>query len=184
MAEKKSDFVVTDRRKFTNEGERREEAAHEPEKSPEVAATVQPEGAPVQAPPPNVPPPPSAADQQAQSDAYAESRKQFEPSPLSGRSPKEFEMNFERLVASLYMTAMMQMGLMREEGAQPMIDVLGARQTVDTLGLLHEKTKGNLTDTEQNLLQNCLYELRMAFVEITNMIARGPDPNAAPPEKK
>ncbi len=184
MAEKKSDFVVTDRRKFTYEGERREEATLEPEKAPEIAAAVQPETAPVQSQPPNVPPPPSAADQQAQSDAYAESRKQFEPSPLSGRSAKEFEMNFERLVASLYMTAMMQMGLMREVGAQPMIDVLGARQTIDTLALLNEKTKGNLTDTEQNLLQNCLYELRMAFVEITNMIARGPDPNATPPEKK
>jgi hypothetical protein len=44
--------------------------------------------------------------------------------------------------------------------------------------VLAEKTKGNLTMQEDNLLQNCLYELRMAFIEITNAIARGPAPGA------
>ena len=48
-------------------------------------------------------------------------------------------------MASLYMTAMLQLGLMQEEGGQPRIDLIGARQTIDTLGLLAEKTKGNLT---------------------------------------
>jgi hypothetical protein len=37
-----------------------------------------------------------------------------------------------------------------------------------------EKTKGNLTSTEQNFLQNVLYELRMAYVEVTNALARPP----------
>jgi hypothetical protein len=93
-------------------------------------------------------------------------------------------MTFERLVASLYMTAMMQLGLMHEEGQQPMADIIGAKQTIDTIGVLQEKTKGNLTDTEQNLLQNCLYELRMAFVELTNAIARGPQESPATPGAK
>ena len=83
-------------------------------------------------------------------------------------------MTFERFLASLYMTAMLQMGLMRQPGAQPQIDIIGARQTIDTLSLVGEKTKGNLTTTEENFLQNSLYELRMAYVEVTNALARPP----------
>jgi hypothetical protein len=77
-------------------------------------------------------------------------------------------------MASLYMTAMLQLGLMHEEGGQPRIDLIGARQTIDTLALLSEKTKGNLTAAEANFLQNCLYELRMAYVEVTNALAHPP----------
>ena len=64
---------------------------------------------------------------------------------LSGHSAKEFEMTFERFLASLYMTAMLQLGLMHQQGEQPRMDIIGARQTIDTLALLAEKTKGNLT---------------------------------------
>ena len=91
------------------------------------------------------------------------------------------EMTFERFMASLYMTAMLQLGLMQEERGQPRIDLLGARQTVDTLGLLAEKTKGNLTPAEENFLQNCLYELRMAYVEVTNALARPPQATGTNP---
>jgi hypothetical protein len=90
-------------------------------------------------------------------------------------------MTFERFIASLYMSALMQLGLMHEQGGSPGVDLLGARQAIDTLGLLAEKTKGNLTVTEDNLMQNCLYELRMAYVEVTNAIARGPQMPGAPP---
>ncbi len=69
---------------------------------------------------------------------------------------------------------MLQLGLMREEGSQPHIDLIGARQTIDTISLLSEKTKGNLTAAEENFLQNSLYELRMAYVEVTNALARPP----------
>jgi hypothetical protein len=87
-------------------------------------------------------------------------------------------------MASLYMTAMLQLGLMQEEGGQPRIDLLGARQTIDTLSLLAEKTKGNLTAAEANFLQNCLYELRMAYVEVTNALARPPQPTGANPSRR
>ena len=80
------------------------------------------------------------------------------------------------------MSALVQLGLMHEQGGQPAVDLIGARQTIDTLGLLADKTKGNLSLTEENLLQNCLYELRMAYVEVTNAIARGPQgPGSTPP---
>jgi hypothetical protein len=88
-------------------------------------------------------------------------------------------MTFERFMASLYMTAMVQMGMMRQQGQQPSIDIIGARQTIDTLSLIGEKTKNNLTPVEENFLQNSLYELRMAYVEVTNALARPPQPGPA-----
>jgi hypothetical protein len=126
-----------------------------------------------------VPSPPSADEQKANADAYRKSSKDMDARvELSGHSAKELEMTFERFMASLYMSAMLQLGMMHEEGGQPRIDLIGARQTIDTLALLQEKTKGNLTPAENNFLQNVLYELRMAYVEVTNALARGPQ---APP---
>jgi len=98
---------------------------------------------------------------------------------LSGHSAKDFEITFERFLASLYMTAMLQLGLMRQQSEQPRVDIIGARQTIDTLSLIAEKTKGNLTGVEQNFLQNSLYELRMAYVEVTNALARPPQAGPA-----
>src|SRR5580700_8706354 len=88
-------------------------------------------------------------------------------------------MTFERILASLYMTAMLQLGMMREQGQPPRVDIIGARQTIDTLSLIGEKTKNNLTAAEENFLQNSLYELRMAYVEVTNALARPPQTGPA-----
>jgi hypothetical protein len=74
---------------------------------------------------------------------------------------------------------MMQLGLMRQQGGQPQVDIIGARQTIDTLSLIAEKTKGNLTPAEGNFLENSLYELRMAYVEVTNALARPPQAGPA-----
>ena len=128
----------------------------------------------------DMPVPPTPAEQQAQADAYRESSKDLDSRvELSGRSAKEFEMTLERFLASLYMTAMLQLGLMHEQGGQPRIDIIGARQTIDTLALLADKTKGNLTSKEETFLQNSLYEVRMAYVEVTNALSRPPQPGAA-----
>src|SRR5262249_40828805 len=114
-------------------------------------------------------------EQQAQADAYKSSSKELDARvELSGHSAKELEMTFERFMASLYMTAMLQLGLMQEEGGQPRLDIIGARQTIDTLSLLSEKTKGNLSSAEEAFLQNSLYEVRMAYVEVTNALSRPP----------
>jgi hypothetical protein len=129
-----------------------------------------------------MPIPPTAAEQEAQAAAYRQSSKDLDSEvELTGHSAKDFEMTFERFMASLYMTAMMQLGLMREQGGQPRIDIIGARQTIDTLSLIGEKTKGNLTPREEAFLQNSLYELRMAYVEVTNELARPPQPGPAQP---
>jgi hypothetical protein len=190
MAEKKqeSGFTVTDRRKFTEDGELRSEVAQEqatPKAAPSAAAENPRPAADSVTPFPGdgaseIPPAPSTAEQQAQADAYRKSNKEVDSRvELSGHSAKDFEMTFERFLASLYMTAMLQLGLMHQQGEEPRVDIIGARQTIDTLSLLSEKTKGNLTSTEENFLQNSLYEVRMAYVEVTNALSRPPQPGAA-----
>ena len=189
MAEKRQDsFTVTDRRLFTSDGELRKEVSEE-EIATSTPASVTPSAEAASAAPasstldPSVPPAPTAAEQKEQADAYRKSSKELDARvELSGHSAKEVEITFERFMASLYMTAMLQLGLMQEErGQQPRIDLLGARQTIDTLSLLSEKTKGNLTAVEENFLQNCLYELRMAYVEVTNALARPPQATGTNP---
>jgi hypothetical protein len=182
---------------FTEDGELRSEVREEESPKPatppvSIQTSAQPAAAAKEAAPaanpvapfpaegPEIPAPPTAAEQQAQADAYRQSSKELDSRvELSGRSAKEFEMTFERFLASIYMTAMLQLGLMQEQGGQPRIDIMGARQTIDTLSLLAEKTKGNLTPTEENFLQNSLYEVRMAYVEVTNALSRPPQPGAA-----
>lgn len=194
MAEKKheqSGFKVTDRRLFTSDGELRTEVPEEVEPPKAVAPAPQSAPAPEQIPSSpaaqagdgaerEMPPPPTSAEQEAQAAAYRQSSKDLDSQvELSGHSAKDFEMTFERFLASLYMTAMLQLGLMRQQGEQPRVDIIGARQTIDTLSLIAEKTKNNLTATEQNFLQNSLYELRMAYVEVTNALARPPQAGPA-----
>jgi hypothetical protein len=59
---------------------------------------------------------------------------------------------------------------------------VGARNTIDLLGVLVEKTKGNLTTQEDRMLQSVLFELRMAFLELTSMInVQGVTPPPAKP---
>ena len=191
MAEKKNDsgFTVTDRRLFTSDGDLRADVPEEVEPPKQAPTAVEKEPPKEKATKPgdgaadlerDMPVPPTAAEQQAQADAYHQSSKDLDKEvELSGHSSKDFEITFERFMASLYMTAMLQLGLMRQQGEQPRVDIIGARQTIDTLSLISEKTKGNLTPVEENFLQNSLYELRMAYVEVTNALARGPQPGPA-----
>ena len=181
MAEKKPDFVVSDRRKFTEEGELRTEV-HE-----ESSAVTQPgQSSATAAREDEMPPPPSHAEQEAQHKQYQASGKKLDDMLAAGGhgTAEDFEMTFDRLVQSLYVTAMLQLGLMHRQGENPQPDIVGARQTIDTLAVLKDKTKGNLTPQEESLLQNVLFELRMAFLEITNAITRAPNPAAGKPAAK
>jgi hypothetical protein len=179
MADKRNEsFTVTDRRLFTADGELRKDAAEEQEVSvaskPVAGVDATPSTQAGDAVPPEIPPGPSVAEQKVQADAYRESSAEMDRRvEESGESAKDLEITFERFLASLYMTGMLQLGLMRQQGEPPQLDLIGARQTIDSLALLAEKTKGNLTSVEQNFLQNALYEMRMAYVEVTNAIAKG-----------
>jgi hypothetical protein len=81
--------------------------------------------------------------------------------------------SFAFLVLSLRTQAEMQLGLMHfgeEEKPQPELPL--ARHTIDMLGVLLEKTKGNLTIEEQRLIENTVTELRFRFVQISEESAK------------
>ena len=195
MSEKKQDFVVSDRRRFGSEGELRSDASTVEEEKPATPPPPPPSTPPptqqTQAPsqPPQaqeqeseeLPAPPTAAEQAQQSEDYKGAGKKlqeiFAARGAQGAPP---DMTFERVIESFYMSALIQLGAIRAEGEPPSVDLIGAKQTIDSINILQEKTKGNLTDREQTLLQNVLFELRMAWIEITNAIASGPPPGAGP----
>lgn len=195
MSEKqKSDFVVSDRRRFTESGDAAPNAnqseataepsvpASKPSKSSEAEAHVASQKFTTdQVRGQAEPAPPTEAEHQQQNKDYKDGSQKLDSllRERTGESAEQLTMTFERLVASLYMTAMLQLGLMAPEGEQPRVDIIGARQTIDTIGILNEKTKGNLTPAEQNLLQQSLFELRMAFLELANAITRAPAPGSA-----
>ena len=73
---------------------------------------------------------------------------------------------------SLVTQAMMQLGLAARPGELALKpDLNAAHETIDILGILVEKTKGNLTDHEEQLLGGSLSELRLAYVEISRRTA-------------
>ena len=176
MAERKQEtFTVTDRRLFTSDGELRKDAPEEQEYPVAAQPTSPRPPAPAASPSSDSPEPqgPSAAEQHEQAQAYQKSSAEMDrQAEANGISTKDMEITFERFMASLYMTGMMQLGLMHEQGMPPQVDLMGARQTIDTLTLLRDKTKSNLSSKEENFLQNALYEMRMAYVEVTNAIAK------------
>ena len=135
---------------------------------------------------PEMPPPPTAEESREQKSAYDASSQRLEDiiraqNPGIGPQPA---VTFGHIVNQLYMTSMIQMGA-GQEGQRARIDILGARQTIDLMGILAEKTKGNLTDAEDRTLQSALYEARMAFLELTNMISlQSMQPPPAPPPGK
>jgi hypothetical protein len=193
MADNKPDFNVSDRRRFGVEGERRADVRIEEEEKPATppAATPTPapqpeatappapqqqapEAAPAGAEQEELPAPPSAEEQNEQDEAYKASGKKLDELVGARMGAQEAypEMSFEKVIESFYMSALIQMGALRSEGEPARVDIIGARQTIDSLTLLQEKTKGNLTDREQTMLQNVLFELRMAWIELTNAIAK------------
>jgi len=191
MAKRKEEesFTVSDRRLFSTDGELRPDAASGADENKVSLITDEPRGTAVETSAgdtavaateglPEAPPPPSAEEQSAQANAYLQTNRSMDEaiSKEMGPGVADLEVTFERFLGSLYMTSLMQLGLAHEPNGQPRLDIISARQTIDTIGLLAEKTKGNLTATEQNFLQNALYELRMAYLEVTNALARGPHP--------
>jgi hypothetical protein len=120
-----------------------------------------------------MPPPPTAEEKREQEDAYEASAQRVEDllraqNPGMGAPPA---VKFEHLIQQLYVSALMQMGAATPEGQRPRVDIIGARQSIDLLGVIEEKTKGNLTATEARMLETILFELRMTFLELSKMIS-------------
>ena len=75
-------------------------------------------------------------------------------------------LDFSTLVLSMASTAMVHLGHVPSPGDAPAErDLEAAKQAIDILAILEEKTRGNLDDAEQKLLKSLLYDLRVAFVD-------------------
>ena len=191
-------FEVIDRRKLKQQEEEQGAApvaeqerpapASEPSAGPQLVKNeppreAQPEEA-TSAEPPELPPAPTTEESDKQKAAYDASAQRIEDliraqNPAAGAQPP---VTFDQLVQQLYVSGLIQMGAGTPEGQQPRVDIMGARNTIDLMGILAEKTKGNLSSIEDRTLQAALYELRMAFLELSRMISMPGVP--APPKGK
>jgi hypothetical protein len=135
-------FKVQDRRRFSASGEARPE--HET-----AAADPSPAATP--------PEPPSGAAPQAGAE---------DPAAHSGEPP---ELTFATFVISLSTQALALLGEIPDPvQGRTAIDLDGARQFIDILGILRDKTRGNLDVREAALLDGALYDLRMKYVDRAN----------------
>jgi hypothetical protein len=196
-------FTVVDRRKYkAEEEESAQKTATEPEghsvapaeasSGPRLVVNESKAEAATAAPPDEgtgggIPPAPTTEESREQHAAYEASAQRVEDllraqNPGMGPQPA---ITFEHLVQQFYVSAMIQMGAGTQEGQRPRVDIVGARTTIDLLGVLAEKTRGNLTEAETRTLDSVLFEVRMAFLELTSMISvQAMQPPAPPPPGK
>jgi len=127
-------FTVKDKRTFDSEGNVKEEL----EKAPDREEAVKEE-----------------AEKDAGEQAW---EKEQETTPLP-------EVNFSSFLLSLSSSVLLHLGEIADpQSGEKRKDLALAKQSIDIIGILKDKTKGNLSEEEEKLLQNLLYDLRMRFV--------------------
>ncbi|HWP56302.1 MAG TPA: DUF1844 domain-containing protein [Candidatus Acidoferrales bacterium] len=133
--EEEKGFRVQDRRRFSESGEPREE------QQAESKAETPPQGAQTEREPP--------------------------PGQRASESPPPHaEINFSTFVISLSTQALVHLGeVPNPVSGQVERDLAGAKQMIDILGMLREKTRRNLDEGEEKLLDDALYDLRIRYVE-------------------
>ena len=218
MSEKPLPFVVTDRRRYTPEGESRPDADPSPEREPRPETVVAPEAradpsaalrddkkearddnkglddagfedaaSSAEGDEPQMPLAPTAEQMEQSRIAFETTAERLDMAVRAANPGMEHppKMTFDQLIQSVYMQAILQLGGGTQEGQQPQVDILGARQSIEMLSVLDEKTSGNLSEPEATLLSSALFELRLGFLEITQAIARSAQQRAqaaaAPP---
>ena len=85
-----------------------------------------------------------------------------EPKPETTHSETPLKVDFISLVMGLATFAYVALGL----GKSKEVNLAEARQVIDTIGMLAEKTKGNLTKEEESALEKILFDLRMSYVKM------------------
>ena len=174
MSDPKHDesFKVVDRRLFTPEGEFRKDVAEQQDREQESASSVSAAQASRNAVPAKDPIGGGIAANPAARDAAA--------STLPAASSAKRSPAFENLVRSLGQNAAMLLGGYADpRTGQPMLDLEGAREMIDMLDALREKTMGNLAPEEDTLVLDILGNLKLAFMEMTKAAAA-----AAMPQEK
>ncbi len=130
MTEEKKDFVIRDKRIFSEESEERE-SSEDPKASSE------------------------------EKDAEKDTKE-----TASNKETQMPEINFATFIFSLNSSALLHLGMVEDPATgKKEKNLIIAKQTIDILGMLAEKTKGNLDDDEDNLLKNILHDLRLMYVK-------------------
>lgn len=162
MSESKPDqsFKVVDRRLFTAEGEFRKEVAEQQDRERD-AAPASPAGA-------------RLAGGTVAGPGEGKPATQSEPPAAvpPADAPKRSAV-FENLIRSLGQNAAMLLGGYADpRTGQPVLDLEGAREMIDMLDVLREKTRGNLAPEEDTLLIDVLGNLKLAFMEMAKAAAK------------
>lgn len=84
---------------------------------------------------------------------------------MSGKQEDVPPIDFVTFVLSLSAQALVHLGVAVPGGDAPQLDLPMAKQTIDLLGLLETKTRGNLTGEEERILSQVLTDLRLRYVE-------------------
>ena len=161
-APQKEQIKVTDKRIFTPEGEIREEfrqqikpADPENAKPAETTESAQAQKTPKPQPPRDQGPPPGVGERR---------RTLADKAQNPGTAFTDF---VEPLIAQAYMS----LGMLRNPyQPKPTVDASAARQMIEILTMLKEKTAGNLTPDEEDFLSTHLGELKLAFVQRTKSL--------------
>jgi hypothetical protein len=157
------ELKVTDKRIFTPEGDIREEFQNDIHPA-EPQAHAQPPAADAAAPPEPKQEAPTP-EPKREAPPREERRRSMAERATSPNTP------FSNFIQSLVMQAYMFLGMLRDPRApQPIFDAAGARETIDILTLLREKTAGNLTADEEDFFDAHLGELKLAYVQRTKNI--------------
>jgi len=139
MPEKK-DFIIKDKRMFSEEGQdnQGEERAAKEEEMAESSETE------------------AEASESEDATASAEDAENFQLPAI----------NFATFIFSLNTSVLVHLGIIDDPASGKKVKNLTlAKQTIDILGMLEEKTRGNLTKDEESMLKNMLYDLRMIYVK-------------------
>ena len=140
MTEEKKDFIIKDRRIFAEEGQDKKEDEKQKETPDETTSD------------------PSAA-RESEEPPGAEEIDSDTPLP---------EINFSTFIFSLNASALVHLGAIEDPASGQKVKNLPlAKQTIDILNMLEEKTRGNLNTDEENIMRNILYDLRIAYVKET-----------------
>ena len=93
----------------------------------------------------------------------------------AGQGQRELpQASFATLVQSLLTQVLFYLGDIATRGGEPMINLDMAKHNIDTLSIIEEKTRNNLTDDEKRLLDAALYEARMRYVALASRYAELP----------
>ncbi|MDM8526097.1 DUF1844 domain-containing protein [Desulfococcaceae bacterium HSG8] len=108
------------------------------------------------------------SDEESNDDSNTSPETETGGSKASGEQEPELrlpEINFSTFIFSLNSSVFVQLGLLEDPATgEESKNLTMAKQTIDILGMLEEKTRGNLTKDEENMLKNILYDLRILYV--------------------